>query len=163
MPTGLAGFAVQTAAGFVLRSYSLAARGEFGSIPAMPPIGTPTLCRLCRRPIPRASKACPSCGARQSLSVGARGDDSQSRWRRWRIALGATLLVVLVAGAIIWLGVLREIKAGVSSNDALTSPPGRPSAKECAELAGELANRPAGDQRVTAELRARIRQCLERR
>jgi hypothetical protein len=127
----------------------------------MPPIGTPTLCRLCRRPIPRASKACPSCGARQSLSVGARGDDSQSRWRRWRIALGATLLVVLVAGAIIWLGVLREIKTGVSSNDTL--PSGRPSPDECAQLAGDLTKRAATNRPLTPEARARIRQCFERR
>ena len=127
------------------------------------PIGAPTLCRLCRRPIPRAAKTCPSCRARQSWSIRARGSGSRSRWRAWRIALGTLLLVAVVGGAIVWLGVLREIKAGVSSSDAPTSPVNRPSAKECAELAGELANRPGGDQRVAPELRDRIRQCFERR
>ena len=127
------------------------------------PIGTPTLCRLCRRPIPRAAKTCPSCGARQSLNVRAHGPDSRPRWRPWRIALGITLLVVLAAGAIVWLGVLREIKAAVSSSDTLTSPSGRPSAKECAELAGDLTKRAAPDQPVTPEVRERIRQCFDRR
>ena len=127
------------------------------------PIGTPTLCRLCRRPIPRASKTCPSCGARQTWSGRARNTDARSRWRAWRIALGTLLLVAVVVGAIVWLGVLREIKAGVSSSDAPTSPANRPLAKECAELAGGLANRPGGDQRVAPELRDRIRQCFERR
>jgi RNA polymerase subunit RPABC4/transcription elongation factor Spt4 len=125
-----------------------------------PPIGPPTLCRLCRRPIPRAAKTCPSCGARQSWSGRTRTIDARSRRRAWRIGLGAVLLVLLAVGAIVWLGVLREIKAGVSSKDA---PAGRPSAKECAELARELTNRPAGDQRVSSELRDRIRQCFERR
>lgn len=162
VPIGLAGFAVQPAAGFVPRSYSLAVRGDFGSIPAMPPpIGTPTLCRLCRRPIIRAAKTCPSCGARQSWSKRARGSDSRSSWRTWRIALGATLLVVLVVGAIIWLGVLREIKAGVSSNGTPGS--GRPSPAECAELAGELTKRAASSQPLAAEVRDRIRECFGRR
>lgn len=128
----------------------------------MPPsIGTPRLCRLCRRPIVRTAKTCPSCGARQSWSVRARGVDSRSRWPTWRIALGATLLAVLVAGAIIWLGVLREIKAGVSSSDTL--PSGRPSADECAQLAGDLSKRAASGQPLAPEVRARIRQCFDRR
>jgi len=125
------------------------------------PIGTPMLCRLCRRPIVRTAKTCPSCGARQSWSDRARGVDSRSRWRTWRIALGATLLAVLVAGALVWLGVLREIKAGVSSNDTL--PRGRPSADECAQLAGDLTKRAASDQPLTQDVRERIRQCFGRR
>jgi hypothetical protein len=63
-------------------------------------------------------------------------------------------LAGLVAAALVWLSVLREIK------DPITS---RPLPKECADLASDLASRSTADQRVTAELRDRLRQCFERR
>ena len=127
-----------------------------------PPIPTPALCRLCRRPMASAAVKCPSCGARQSWGDRARGITSRRPRRAWRLALGVALLAVLVATAIVWISVLREIKAGLS-DDALTGSAGRPSTNECARLAGELTNRSATDRRVPRELGDRIRQCFERR
>ncbi len=116
------------------------------------PIPTPALCRLCRRPIARAAATCPSCGARQSWSDRTQRIESRRLWRGWRIAVGATVLVIFVAAAIVWLSVLREIKGPISS---------RPSASECAELASELTSRSAADQQLSAEVRDRIRQCFD--
>ena len=124
---------------------------------------TPALCRLCRRPIVAAAVKCPACGARQSWNDRARGIESRRPRRGWRIAVYATILAVLIAGAIVWLSVLREIKAPILSDDGVTSAGGRPSTSDCAQLAAELSNRPTTDQRVPAELRDRIRQCFDRR
>ena len=73
------------------------------------------------------------------------------------------MLVVLVAAAIVWFSVLRDIKRPILSGDGVTNPAGRPSATECTQLAAELSNRPTTDQRVSAELRDRIRRCFDRR
>ena len=127
------------------------------------PIPPPALCRLCRRPLIAAAVKCPSCGARQSWSDRTRGVNSRRPRRGWRIAAYVTILAVLIAGAIVWLSVLREIKAPILSDDGVTSAGGRPSTSDCAQLAAELSNRPTTDQRVPAELRDRIRQCFDRR
>ena len=114
----------------------------------------PALCRLCRRPVVSSAARCPSCGARQSLSDGAWGIRPKRPRRPWVIGAGAALLVLLVAGALVWLSVLREIKGPITS---------QPSGNECADLVSDLASRSAADQRLSAELRDRIRQCFERR
>ena len=114
----------------------------------------PALCRLCRRPIVSSAARCPACGARQSLSDRAWGISSPRPRRGWWIGAGTALLILTVIGTIVWLSVLREIKGPITS---------RPSGTECAELLSELTNRPAPDQRVSAELRDRIRQCFDRR
>ena len=124
---------------------------------------TPALCRLCRRPLIAAAVKCPSCGARQSWSDRTRGINSRRPQRGWRIAAYVTMLVVLIAAAIVWFSILRDIKRPILSGDGVTSPAGRPSATECAQLAAELSNRPTTDQRVSAELRDRIRRCFDRR
>ena len=93
----------------------------------------------------------------------ARGIESRRPRRGWRIAAGVAILAVLIAGAIVWLSVLREIKAPILSDYGVTGAGGRPSAAECAQLAADLMNRPTADQRVSAELRDRIRQCFDRR
>ena len=124
-------------------------------MPTPQPIPPPALCRLCRRPLVAAAVKCPSCGARQSWDDRARGIESRRPRRGWRIAAYVTILAVLIAAAIVWLSILREIKGPILSD--------RPSANECAQLAAELTNRPTADQRVSAELRDRIRQCFARR
>ena len=129
--------------------------------PPQPP--TPALCRLCRRPLVSATVKCPSCGARQTWNDRARGIESRRPRRGWRIAAYVTILAVIVAAAIVWLSVLREIKGPISSDDGVTSAEGRPSANECAQLASELINRPTSDQRISAELRDRIRRCFNRK
>lgn len=128
-----------------------------------PPIPPPALCRLCRRPLVASAVKCPSCGARQSWNDRARGIASRRPRRGWRIAAYVTTGAVLIVAAIVWLSILREIKGPVLSNDGTTSAGGRPSANECAQLVAELANRPTTDQRVSAELRARVLQCFNRR
>jgi len=127
------------------------------------PIPPPALCRLCRRPLVSSAVKCPSCGARQSWNDRARGIDSRPARRGWRIAAYVTIVAVLIVAAIVWLSVLREIKSPILSDDGVTSAGGRPSANECAQLVAELTNRPASDQRVSAELRDRIRRCFDRR
>jgi hypothetical protein len=97
---------------------------------------------------------CPSCGARQSLTDRAWGWGPKRRWGGWRIAAGLAVVIVLVAATLVWLSVLREIKGPISS---------RPSGNECTELVSELVNRSPADQRLTAEMRDRVRQCFERR
>ena len=125
-------------------------------------IGPPALCRLCRRPIPRGAVKCPYCRARLSWSAPAR--EARRGWGGWRIAAGAMLLALLVVAAVLWLSVLREVKAPISSADDVSKPAGRPSAAECAELIAELVNKPsASESRVLSEIRTRLRQCLERR
>ena len=79
------------------------------------------------------------------------------------MAAYVTIVAVLIAAAIVWLSVLREIKGPILPGDGVTSAGGRPSANECAQLAADLTNRAATDRRVPAELRDRIRQCLDRR
>ena len=96
---------------------------------------------------------CPSCGARQSLADRAWGIRSKRSPRPWLIAAGAVLFVLLVAGALVWLSVLREIKGPIMS---------RPSSNECADLFSQLTNRSAADQRLSADLRDRVRQCFDR-
>ena len=93
----------------------------------------------------------------------ARGIESHRPRRGWRSAAYVTILAVLIAGAIVWLSVLREIKAPILSDDGVSIRAGRPSSTECAQLAAELTNRSTTDQRVSAELRDRIRQCFDRR
>ena len=124
---------------------------------------TPALCRLCRRPIVAAAVKCPACGARQSWNDRARGIESRRPRRGWRIAAYVTLLAVVIAAAIVWLSVLREIKGPILSDGGVSSTAGRPSSTECAQLTSELTTRPTTDQRVSAELRDRIRQCFDRR
>jgi hypothetical protein len=138
----------------LVRAAGRSAHPRLTRVPSPPPIPTPALCRLCRRPLVAAAVTCPACGARQSLGDRAWGREPRPQWRGWRIAAGVILLVVLVAAAMVWLSVLREIKGPISS---------RPSSSECADLASELANRSAADQRLTSEMRDRIRQCFERR
>jgi len=132
-------------------------------MPPPQPIPPPALCRLCRRPLVAAAVKCPSCGARQAWNDRARGIESRRPGRGWRIAAYVTILAVIVAAAIVWLSVLREIKGPISSDDGVTSAGGRPSANECAQLAAELINRPTSDQRLSAELRDRVRQCFSRK
>ena len=124
---------------------------------------TPALCRLCRRPLIAAAVKCPACGARQSWTDRARGIESRRPRPGWRIADYVTLLAVVIATAIVWLAVLREIKGPILSDGGVTSSGGRASAAECAQLAADLMNRPTADQRISAELRDRIRQCFDRR
>ena len=93
----------------------------------------------------------------------ARGIESHRPRRGWRIAAYVTILAVLIAGAIVWLSVLREIKAPILSDDGVSIRAGRPSSTECAQLAAELTNRSTTDQQVSAEIRDRIRQCFDRR
>jgi hypothetical protein len=123
--------------------------------PTIPPLA-PTLCRLCRRPIPRAAQKCPHCGARQAWrrrerAVGPRGG--------WRAVACATGLAALVALAAIGLVILRDVKTPLTSAEGQLEP-AAPSATECAELVGEL-RKAVGT--ITPELRDRFRQCLERR
>ena len=73
------------------------------------------------------------------------------------------LLALLVVGAVLWLSVLREVKAPISSADDVSKPAGRPSATECAELMAGLAKPSASEPRVLSEIRTRLRQCLEKR
>jgi cytochrome c-type biogenesis protein CcmH/NrfG len=127
------------------------------------PIPTPALCRLCRRPIARAAVKCPYCGARLSWSDRARAGESRRSRRGWLIAACVAALIVLVAAAVLWLSVLREIKAPISAEDNLANPAGRLSATECADLIAGLTKPSATDQRLPAELRNRLRQCFDRR
>ena len=46
--------------------------------------------------------------------------------RVWRIAAGAVLLAFLIVGAVLWLSVLREVRAPITSADGAKA--GRPSA-----------------------------------
>jgi type IV secretory pathway TrbF-like protein len=124
-------------------------------MPPPQPIPPPALCRLCRRPLVSSAVKCPSCGARQSWNDRARGIASRPPRRGWRIAAYVTIVAVLIVAAIVWLSILREIKGPILSD--------RPSANDCAQLVAELTNRPTTDQRVSAELRDRIRQCFARR
>ena len=116
-------------------------------------IGPPALCRLCRRPIPRRAVKCPYCRARLSWSGPA--PEARRVWGGWRVAAGAMLLALLVVGAVMWLSVLREVKAPISSAG--------PSVAECAELMAELAKPSASESCVLSEIRTRLRRCLEKR
>jgi type IV secretory pathway TrbF-like protein len=131
----------------------------------MPPPqpSTPALCRLCRQPLVASAVKCPSCGARQSWTDRARGIESHPRRRAWRIAAGAAILAVLIVGTLVWLSVVREIKRPILSDDGVASGSGRPASAECAQLAADLTNRATTDERVSPELRDRIRQCFDRR
>ena len=123
----------------------------------------PALCRLCRRPLVASAVKCPSCGARQSWTDRARSIESPPRRRVWRIAAGAAILALLIAGALVWFSVMREIKRPILSDGGVTSGVGRPASAECAQLAADLTNRSTADQRVSPELRDRIRRCFDRR
>jgi len=123
------------------------------------PRGTPgpSLCRLCRRPIPHAVAKCPYCGARQLWNSGQAGRAP----RAGRIAAYVAALIVLVAVALVGLSVLRAVKTPLTAVES----GGRPAASsptDCAALAAELAN-PTASDRLTPEVHARVRQCLERR
>ena len=132
-------------------------------MPSQQPIPPPALCRLCRRPLIAAAVKCPACGARQTWTDRARGIESRRHRRGWRIAAYVTLLAVVIAAAIVWLSVLRELKGPILSDGGVSSTAGRPSPADCAQLTSELTTRPTTDQRVSADLRDRIRQCFARR
>ena len=124
---------------------------------------TLALCRLCRRPLVSAAVKCPSCGARQSWSDRARGIEPPRGRRVWRITAGAAIVALLIVGALVWFSVMREIKRPILSDDGVVSGAGRPPAAECAQLAADLSGRAPTDQRVSPEIRDRIRQCFDRR
>jgi hypothetical protein len=126
-------------------------------------IPTPVLCRLCRRPIPRAAVKCPYCRARLSWGDPARDGVSGRPRRGWQIAAYAMLLALLAVAAVVGLSVLRDVEAPISSVEGGSKPAGRPSTAECARLLSELANAPAPDQRVAPDVRDRLRQCFDRR
>ena len=100
---------------------------------------------------------------RASRGTIARAASNRAGLGGWRIAAYVTILTVVIAAAIVWLSILREIKGPILSDDGVSSTAGRPSSAECAQLAAELTNRATTDQRVSAELRDRIRQCFDRR
>jgi len=124
---------------------------------------TPVLCRLCRRPVPRAVTKCPSCRARLVWSPSAPRAGS-NLLLRWAGRLGMTgLAAAVVAGVVlvvVWGWMLREVKAPVSSADT-TKAAARPSSAECASLVGILLGGP--EPRNTPETREKIRQCFQRR
>lgn len=80
---------------------------------------------------------------------------------RLRVTLYAAGLALLVVGLVLWFGVLRDIKAPVSSLDN-PSAPSRPSNAECAALINELKRTPV-DQRASPGNREQLRRCLEGR
>lgn len=127
-----------------------------------PTIPAPALCRLCRRPITRATLKCPHCGARVSWDVLARDAHSVPRPLRLRVAAYAGGVAFLIVIGALWLWVLREIKTPLSATGESPSTSDRPSTTECASLINELKRAPA-NQRATAELRDRLRQCLPSR
>jgi type IV secretory pathway TrbF-like protein len=106
---------------------------------------------------------CPSCGARQAWDDHARGIEARRPRRGWRIAAYVAIAALLIAVAMVWLSVLREIKGPILSDDGVTGARGRPSSAECAQLAADLTKGAATDQRVPAEIRERVRRCFDRR
>ena len=134
-------------------------------MPPLTPQPAPSLCRLCRRPIPRTVQKCPYCGARQVWRAGGFRRAGARRRPRLRIAklaawaAGAAVVLVVV---VLWLWLLREVKAPISSVESGAKPPGLPTRAECASLATQLTT-PSAGERLTAEARDRFRQCRERR
>ena len=131
-------------------------------MPPGPTIPAPPLCRLCRRPITRATLTCPHCGARVSWEALERDGQSVRRPLRLRVLAYASGLALLVVIAALWLWVLREIKTPLSSSGESPSTSDRPSTTECANLIHQLKRTPA-NQGDNSELRDRLRQCLEGR
>jgi hypothetical protein len=69
-------------------------------------------------------------------------------------------LVVVVGAVLLWLAVLRDVKAPAGTTDGPAAGT-RPSATECAELIAGLTQPSAADQRLPADVRARLRQCFD--
>ena len=120
---------------------------------------TPALCRLCRRPIPRAATKCPYCRAQLLWNVERRRPGVRARWprdlKRARFAAAIVAGIVLV---VVWLWVLREVKAPEPTTTAT-----RPSSADCASLIGVLTGGSGSEARMTPELRDKFRQCFQRR
>ena len=124
-------------------------------------VPTPVLCRLCRHPLTRGALKCPYCGARLSWTALARAGHPVGMPLRRRVVAYATGLALLVVIAALWLWVLRDIKTPLSAVES-PSTSSRASTTECANLIKELKRSP-DNQRVTPELRDRLRLCLEGR
>jgi len=125
---------------------------------------TPALCRLCRRPIPRAVTKCPYCRAQLLWNVERRRPGGLARRARdlKRAGIAAAIVVGIVL-AVAWLWVLREVKApAVSSTDPTTTAT-RPASADCASLIGVLTGGSGSESRITPELRDKFRQCFQRR
>lgn len=124
---------------------------------------TPALCRLCRRPIPRAATKCPYCRARL-VWRSPRPRSGPSLLERWAGGLRITgVAAAVVAGVVliaIWGWVLSEVKAPISSADTGKGAT-RPTATECASLIGVVLS--GQESRNTPEVREKIRQCFQRR
>jgi hypothetical protein len=125
------------------------------------PTSTPALCRLCRRPIPRATIKCPYCRARLVWVASAARPRLLAR-RAGRLKLtGLTAAVAAgVALLVIWGWVLWEVKAPGSSTDTARTAP-RPTSADCSSLSGVLTGGP--EARITPEIRDKFRQCFQRR
>jgi hypothetical protein len=129
----------------------------------MPPQPSPpALCRLCRRPLVLSAVKCPACGARQAWDDRTRGIAVAGRRRGWRGAGYVALGAIVIAAAVVWVVVLREVKAPVLSDGGVTNA-ARPTSAECAQLASELASRRKSDQPIAPDTGERLRQCFKGR
>ena len=125
---------------------------------------TPALCRLCRRPIPRAATKCPYCRAQLLWNVERRRPGGPARWTRDLKRAGfAAAIVGGIVLVVVWLWVLREVKAPVSSSTDPTTTATRPTSADCASLIGVLTGGSGSESRMTPELRDKFRQCFQRR
>jgi hypothetical protein len=135
------------------------------------PTAAPVLCRLCRRPIPRTATKCPYCRARllwdPPAPRAAPTEAATTFLTRWAARLKLTgLAAAVVVGVVllvIWAWVLRDVKAPVSGTDAPRTD-ARPTSSECVSLLEGLLGPSSGSgQRVTPEIREKVRQCFQRR
>jgi len=125
---------------------------------------TPALCRLCRRPIPRAVTKCPYCRAQLLWNVERRRPGAPARWvGGLKLAGFAAAIVVGIVVVVAWIWVLREVKAPAASSTDPTKTATRPTSADCASLVGVLTGGSGLESRMTPELRDRFRQCFQRR